>query len=110
MVKLVLKDQIVFGESPLGVSVLSGRDYWDKIVFNKHPEANLTIEQVSNTIINPDKVFISKVSSNVFLYTRKTSSRTTVVTVKHVGKNQGIILTVYKTTDKKINKEVIWQK
>ena len=107
MLKLVLKDQIEFGKSPLGIV---GHEYWRKIVSDKHPEANLLFQDVTKTIQDPDRVYKSQHSQNVFLYTKKTSSRTTIATVKHVNDKQGNILTVYKTSDKKLNKEVIWRK
>ena len=110
MVELILKDQIEFGISPLNITTVCGLKYWKKIITNKHPEANLTQSDIRKTITDPEYIFKSQHSQNVYLYSRKISSRTTIAVVKHLPENYGILLTAYKKTNKKLNKEIIWQK
>jgi|SRR3989344_5226230 len=109
MIKLVKIEKPLFIiKSVLGKQVRTHPSYWNKIINQKHPEANLNIKHIKETLSQSDCVYQSQHSKNIYLYTKKFKQQTIIVVVKHLN-SDGFIITSYKT-DKLLTQPKIWPK
>ena len=94
--------------TPLGFSVRCTSSYWEFISTEKHPVMRDKIEEVKQSLSNPDEIRISKKDQNVFLFYRGEHPRW-IVAVAKKDDGYGFLITTYPTDIIKVG-EVVWKK
>jgi hypothetical protein len=95
-------------QTPLGFRVTCSESYWERITAIKHPAMRNRLEEVRQTLLDPDEVRRSVSSPNVLLFHRQASTRWVCAVVKNVNQN-GYLLTAY-PADKIKHGELLWKK
>ena len=90
-----------------GKLVRTSKVYWDNIFLIKHKELSIDIDQVIETIKNPDEVRVSIQDKYIFLFYKKLEENHLVVVVKYLN-NHGFVVTIYQTSKTKRKGEKIW--
>jgi hypothetical protein len=95
-------------QTPLGFRVTCSESYWERITTIKHPAMRDRLEEVRQTLMDPDEVRRSISSSNVLLFHRQVAPRWTCAAVKRLDEI-GYLLTAY-PADKIKQGELVWKK
>ncbi|MDJ0901670.1 MAG: hypothetical protein QNJ55_23005 [Xenococcus sp. MO_188.B8] len=104
------KEQILFTvETPINFRVQTTVSYWDLITKVKHPIMQGRLEDVKQTLTNPDLIHLSKTDSQVYLFYRADGNRRWVCAVTKKLNAHGFLITAYRTSAIKEG-EKIWQK
>ncbi len=83
--------------TPLKFHVHTTPRYWDLIVSIKHPVMRGRLQNVIQTLKNPDEIRLSKRDSTVYLFYRKErANRWTCAVVKRLN-DDGFLITTYPT-------------
>ena len=95
-------------ETPLGFRVICSEEYWERITSIKHPAMRDRLEDVRNTLSNPDEVRRSVSDQNVFLFHRRARPRWVCAVVRREN-DIGYLITAY-PADKIKQGEVVWRR
>ena len=102
--------QVLFAvDTPIGFQVQTTINYWDLITTVKHPIMKGRLEDVKQTLINPDVIHLSKRDSRVYLFYKAEGDRRWVCAVTKKLNGNGFLITAYRTSAIKEG-EKIWQK
>lgn len=85
------------------------KEYWQKIITEKHSELKFDTPDVIKTLKNPDEVYKSVRDSYIKLFYKQYAEVDLVVLVKYLNGN-GFVVTVYQTTKTKRKGEKLWPK
>ena len=103
-------EQVLFVvNTPLGFQVQSTVRYWDLITTVKHPIMKGRLEDVKQTLTNPDVIHLSKSDSQVYLFYKADGHKRWVSVVTKRLNGNGFLITAYRTSAIKEG-ERIWQK
>lgn len=83
--------------TPLGVTVRTTKEYWDKITTIKHPSIKKYEGEVKKALKNPDEVRQSQQDEHVSLYYKSIGKLSVCVVVDNVSSKEGYIITAYLT-------------
>jgi hypothetical protein len=95
--------------TPLGFTVRTTASYWELITTVKHPIMCDKLEDVRQTLLDPDEVRVSKSDDQVYLFYREDSTKRWVCAVARRLDTIGFLITAYRTSAIKEGK-VLWQK
>jgi hypothetical protein len=95
--------------TPLGFSIRTTTSYWELITTVKHPIMRGKLEDVCQTLANPDEVRLSKSDNQVYLFYREDGAKRWVCAVTKRVDEVGFLITAYRTSAIKEG-EVLWQK
>lgn len=84
------------------------KEYWQKIINEKHPSIKGNEWKVKSALQNPDEIRQSKTNKNIFLFYRLVNSKYICVIIKLLN-SEGFIITAYFTIKVKEG-ELIWKK
>jgi hypothetical protein len=102
--------QILFEvETPLGFCVRTTIDYWELIATVKHPVMRDRLEDVQQTLLNPDQIRLSKSDAQVYLFYRADGKKRWVCAVTRRLDESGFLITAYRTSAIKEG-ELVWQR
>lgn len=102
--------QILFvTNTPIGFQVQTTVDYWELITTSKHPIMKGRLEDVKQTLINPDVIHLSKSDSQVYLFYKTDGGKRWVCAVSKRLNGNGFLITAYRTSAIKEGRK-IWQK
>ena len=103
-------EQVLFVvDTPIGFQVQTTINYWDLITTVKHPIMKERLEDVKQTLTNPDVIHLSKSDSRVYLFYKVEGDRRWVCAVTKKLNGNGFLITAYRTSAIKEG-ERIWQK
>lgn len=103
-------EQVLFVvDTPIGFQVQTTINYWDLITTVKHPIMKGRLEDVKQTLTNPDVIHLSKSDSRVYLFYKVEGDRRWVCAVTKKLNGNGFLITAYRTSAIKEG-ERIWQK
>jgi hypothetical protein len=106
----LLSGEILFeAETPLGFRVRTTASYWELITTVKHPIMRDRLEDVRQTLVNPDEIHLSKSDTQVYLFYREDGAKRWVCAVTKRVDETGFLITAYRTSAIKEG-EVLWQK
>lgn len=106
----ILSGQILFEiQTPLGFYVRTTTDYWELIATVKHPVMRDRLEDVQQTLLNPDQIRLSKSDNQVYLFYREDGIKRWVCAVSRRLDDSGFLITAYRTSAIKEG-ELVWQK
>jgi hypothetical protein len=106
----LLSGEILFeAETPLGFRVRTTASYWELITIVKHPIMRDRLEDVRQTLVNPDEIHLSKSDTQVYLFYREDGAKRWVCAVTKRVDETGFLITAYRTSAIKEG-EVLWQK
>lgn len=91
-----------------GVHVRTTKNYWDKILRDKHTELKTTKYEVMETIHAPNEVFQSIQDPYIKLFYKRFKNLYLVIVVKYID-SQGFVVTAYKTSKVKRKGKLLWQ-
>lgn len=92
----LLSGEILFeAETPLGFSVRTTASYWELITTVKHPIMRDRLEDVRQTLINPDEIHLSKSDMQVYLFYREDGAKRWVCAVTKRVDETGFLITAY---------------
>ncbi|KKI97993.1 hypothetical protein [Prochlorothrix hollandica] len=92
--------------TPLGFSVRTSEDYWQRIVL-KHPDIADLQELVEQALAAPDEVRCSRQDAAVFLFYLSRAPNRWVVSVARRLNGDGFLITAYQTDAIKEG-ELLW--
>ena len=93
--------------TPLGLTVRTSEEYWQKVIV-KHPDiANLELE-VQQALANPDEIHRSSRDENILLFYAVLKAKRWVVAVAKRLNGDGFLITAYQTDAIKEG-ELLWQ-
>ena len=81
--------------TPLGFTVRTNREYWQKIV-SKHPDIADRLDQIKSTLRMPIEVRESSRDENILLFYGEKEKYWMVVVVRRLNE-EGFIITAYRT-------------
>ena len=94
--------------TPLGFTVRTSEEYWQKVIV-KHPDiANLELE-VQQALANPDEIHRSSRDENILLFYAVLKAKRWVVAVTKRLNGDGFLITAYQTDAIKEG-ELLWHK
>ncbi len=99
---LIKQDILNEATSVLGKRVRITRAVWDKLKSEKHPEKEVTLENIKRTISESLAVYQSRLSKKVFLYYKKFDYFSIITVVRHLN-GDGFLITSYMSTKEKLN-------
>ena len=103
-------EQILFVvDTPIGFQVQTTVSYWGLITTVKHPIMKGRLEDVKQTLKNPDVIHLSKSDSRVYLFYQADGNKRWVCAVLKRLNGQGFLITAYRTSAIKEG-ERIWPK
>ena len=103
-------EQILFVvDTPIGFQVQTTLSYWNLITTIKHPIMKGRLEDVKQTLINPDVINLSKSDSQVYLFYKTDGNKRWVCAVTKRLNGNGFLITAYRTSAIKEGRK-IWQK
>lgn len=106
---LVNEDQLFEVRDVFNKKIRTTKNYWRKIKEEKHQDLTVGIEEITETIVEPDEVYRSIKDETVAIQYRKYLKFTLVVVTKHLNGN-GFLVTAYQTTKPKTKGEKLWPK
>ena len=110
MKKPLLISDILFEISDVfGKKIRTTHAYWHKIAAQKHAELTYTIQNVQNTLQNPDTVYQSVTDDTIALYRKHMKHDTLIVVAKHFN-GEGFLVTAYQTSKTKTKGIRLWPK
>lgn len=84
-------------ETPLGVTIRTTKDYWQRIITTKHPSVAKYEEEVKAALEDPDEIRLSTQDPRVHLYYKSIGKINVCVVADHLDKSGGYIITTYLT-------------
>lgn len=103
-------EQILFVvDTPIGFLVQTTANYWNLITTVKHPIMKGRLEDVKQTLINPDVIHLSRSDAQVYLFYKADGNQRWVCAVTKRLNGKGFLITAYRTSAIKEG-EMIWQK
>lgn len=106
----LLSGEILFEvETPLGFTVRTTVSYWELITTVKHPVMRDKLDDVRQTLVDPDEVRTSKSDGDIYLFYRGDGKKRWVCAVTKRLDTMGFLITAYRTSAIK-GGEVRWQK
>lgn len=84
-------------KTPLGVTIRTTGDYWQRIVTTKHPSIAKYEKKVKETLKNPDEIRLSTLDARVHLYYKSIGKISVCVVTDHFDKSNGYVITTYLT-------------
>ena len=94
--------------TPLGFTIRTSEEYWQKVIV-KHPDiANLELE-VQQALANPDEIHRSSRDENILLFYAVLKAKRWVVAVTKRLNGDGFLITAYQTDAIKEG-ELLWHK
>ena len=96
-------------ETPIGFQVQTTVNYWKLITTIKHPIMKGRLEDVKQTLTNPDVVHLSKSDPQVYLFYKTDGNKRWVCAVTKKLNGNGFLITAYRTSAIKEGNK-IWQK
>lgn len=94
--------------TPLGFRVHCSTAQWDRIATIKHPPMRGRLQDVIDTLVNPDEIRRSSSDAAVLLFHRQIHPRWVCAVVKREGAD-GFLVTAY-PADKIKRGDVLWTK
>jgi hypothetical protein len=95
--------------TPLGFSVHTTPAYWEMIIKIKHPIMAGRLDDVKETLENPDEIRVSKRDPNIYLFYKAKETRRWICVVAKNESDSGFVVTTY-PTDAIKEGELIWHK
>ena len=95
--------------TPLGFYVHTTPAYWDVITKIKHPIMAGRLEDVKDTLENPDEIRQSKKDADVYLFYKSQKEQRWICVVARDASGSGFVITAYPTSAIKEG-ELIWRK
>jgi hypothetical protein len=106
----LLSGEILFEiETPLGFCIRTTTSYWELITTVKHPAMRDRLEDVCQTLANPDEIRLSKGDAQVYLFYREDGTKRWVCAIIKRLSETGFLITAYRTSAIKEG-EMLWQK
>lgn len=102
-----MNDYLFNIRTPLQFYVHTTTEYWHKLIF-KHPELETRLDDLIETLNNPDEIRKSKREDLIFLFYSESGKYWLCVVTKKVGL-EGFLVTAY-ITDRMKEGETIWRK
>lgn len=93
----MVKDVLFKVKTPIGVSIYTTKEYWQRIITEKHPSIAKYVDQVKSTLEDPDQICKSKQDPRVHLYYKNIGKLFVCIVADHVTVNEGYIITAYLT-------------
>lgn len=93
-----------------GRKIRTTKSYWLKIKTLKHKELQFGIEEVQQTLINPDEVRLSVTDTTIFLYAKKVEKYDILIVAVKVLNGEGFLVTCYQTKEHIKKGELLWPK
>lgn len=84
-------------KTPLGVTIRTTKDYWQRIVTTKHPSIAKYESKVKEALKDPDEIRRSKQDIRVHLYYKSIGKLYICVVTDHINSKDGYIITSYLT-------------
>jgi len=94
-------------DTPIGFQVQTTSSYWELITTIKHPVMEGKLEDVKETLTDPDAIHLSKSDCQVYLFYRSDGDRRWVCAVTKRLNGNGFLITAYRTSAIK-GGEKIW--
>lgn len=95
-------------ETPLGFTVRCSEEYWEIITTIKHPAMAERLEDVNQTLIDPDEVRRSQKDAGVLLFYRADQKRWVCAVIRRLN-GDGFLITAY-PTDAIKSGEPVWNR
>ena len=106
----LLSGELLFSvETPLGFQVRTTVSYWELIATVKHPIMRDKLEEVRQTLANPDEIRLSKSDEQVYLFYRRDGQKCWVCAVTRRLDADGFLITAYRTSAIKEG-DLLWPK
>ena len=103
-------EQILFiVETPIKFQVQTTVSYWELITTIKHPIMEGKLEDVKQTLTDPDVIHLSKRDPQVYLFYKADGNKRWVCAVTKRLNGNGFLITAYRTSAIKEGTR-IWQK
>lgn len=96
-------------QTPLGITVRTTEEYWEKITTIKHPSMKRFESKVTQVLEDPDQVRRSTQDANVHLYYKSIGKISLCIVVDCITEKEGYIITAY-PTDRIKEGEQIYEK
>ncbi|MBI4327293.1 MAG: hypothetical protein HY674_18825 [Chloroflexi bacterium] len=93
--------------TPLGFTVRTSLEYWQKIV-TKHPDLGECLELIKSALAVPDEIRRSSRDGGILLFYRATDKRWAVAVARRLN-GDGFLITAYQTDAIKEG-ETIWHR
>ena len=104
-----MSDQYIFNvDTPLGMSVRCTQNYWDNTILKKHTVLKDKLDEIIETLEDPDVIRQSKRDGRVYLFYRGEKTRWLCAVIKSEN-DYGFLVTAYPTDAIKEGEE-IWKK
>ncbi len=84
-------------KTPLGITIRTTKEYWQRIINTKHPSIAKYESEVRKTLKDPDEVRRSKQDIRVHLYYLRIGKLSICVVTDHISSKEGYIITSYLT-------------
>ncbi len=84
-------------KTPLGITVRTTKDYWQRIITTKHPSIAKYESKVKKALKDPDEIRRSKQDIKVHLYYLSIGEVNVCVVSDHINSKEGYIITAYLT-------------
>lgn len=84
-------------KTPLGITVRTTKDYWQRIITTKHPSIAKYGSAVKEALKDPDEIRRSKQDIRVHLYYKSIGKISVCVVADHINKQEGYLITTYLT-------------
>jgi len=93
----VAPDEYFKVKTPLGITIRTTKDYWQRIITTKHPSIAKYESKVKEALKDPDEIRKSKQDIKVHLYYLSIGKVYVCVVADHVNSKEGYIITAYLT-------------
>lgn len=111
MLKTIHKYEVLFEEKDiLGRTIRTTKDYWQKIITIKHRELKYAINEVKQTLVQPDEIRQSVTDETILLYAKRFQQYDILIVAVKVLNGDGFLVTVYQTTVYKQKGKLLWPK
>lgn len=84
-------------KTPLGITIRTTKEYWQRIINIKHPSIAKYESKVKEALKDPDEVRRSTKDLRVHLYYRSIGKVSVCVVADHTDKQSGYMITAYLT-------------
>lgn len=84
-------------KTPLGVTIRTTKEYWQRIITIKHPSIAKYETKVKEALKDPDEVRRSTKDLRVHLYYKSIGKVSVCVVADHMDKKNGYMITAYLT-------------
>lgn len=84
-------------KTPLGITIRTTKNYWQRIVTTKHPSIARYESEVKKTLKGPDQIRRSTQDERVHLYYKSIGRVSICVVADHFSEKEGYLITTYLT-------------